>query len=83
VVLGARRGGPVHWVVPSEATIRRTLARLDAETLAEVIGAWLADRDPPTSGGVDGRSRWTARLFGAPGVTAGPSTCWAPWSTPP
>ena len=45
VGLGARRDAPAHWVVPSEATIRRTLARLDAETLAEVIGAWLADRD--------------------------------------
>ncbi len=34
------------WVVPAEATIRRTLDRLDAQALAEVIGAWLADRDP-------------------------------------
>jgi DDE_Tnp_1-associated/Transposase DDE domain len=47
VALGARRDAPAHWVVPSEATIRRTLARLDAEALAEVIGAWLADRDRP------------------------------------
>ena len=47
VALGARRDGPAHWVVPSEATIRRTLARLEAEALAEVIGAWLADRDRP------------------------------------
>ena len=47
VALGARRDAPAHWVVPSEATIRRTLARLDAETLAEVVGAWLADRDRP------------------------------------
>jgi hypothetical protein len=45
VALGGRRDAPAHWVVPSEATIRRTLARLDAETLAEVIGAWLADLD--------------------------------------
>jgi hypothetical protein len=56
--------------VPSEATIRRTLARLDAEALAEVIGAWLADRDRP-----DQRRRRravaveTARPFAAPGVT--------------
>jgi hypothetical protein len=34
-------------VVPCEATIRRTLARLDPEALAGVIGAWLADRDHP------------------------------------
>jgi hypothetical protein len=47
VALGARRDGPAHCVVPSEATIRHTLARLDAETLAEVIGfqPLLADLD--------------------------------------
>jgi len=43
--LGARRDGPDRWVVPTETTIRRTLARLDAEALAAAIGAWLADRD--------------------------------------
>ena len=32
--LGARRDAPAHWVVPCEATIRRTLARLDPEALA-------------------------------------------------
>ena len=43
--LGARRDPFTgHWVVPTETTIRRTLARLDAEALAAVIGAWLADR---------------------------------------
>src|SRR5215211_1681186 len=68
VALAARRDAPAHWVVPSEATIRRTLARLDAETLAEVIGRGWPTATAPTSGGVDGRSRWTARLFGAPGV---------------
>jgi hypothetical protein len=31
-------------VVASEATFRRTLARVDPVALAEVIGAWLADR---------------------------------------
>jgi predicted transposase YbfD/YdcC len=35
------------WAVPSETTIRRTLARLDATVLAAAIGAWLADRDGP------------------------------------
>ena len=48
--LGTRRDpltGHWVWAVPSETTIRRTLARLDAETLAAVIGAWLADRDRP------------------------------------
>src|ERR671913_548362 len=45
--LGARREAPDHWVVPSEATIRRSLSRLDAEVLARVIGAWLADHGRP------------------------------------
>jgi predicted transposase YbfD/YdcC len=46
--LGARRDAPDHWAVPAEATIRRTLGRLDAEVLAGAIGAWLAGRDRPT-----------------------------------
>ena len=45
VVLGARQQTPGCLAVPAEATIRRTLSRLDADTLATVIGAWLADRD--------------------------------------
>jgi DDE_Tnp_1-associated len=32
--LGARRDAPDHWAAPAEATIRRTLGRLDAEALA-------------------------------------------------
>jgi predicted transposase YbfD/YdcC/Arc/MetJ family transcription regulator len=43
--LGARRDAPGHFAVPAEATIRRTLGRLDADALAGVIGAWLTDRD--------------------------------------
>jgi predicted transposase YbfD/YdcC len=48
--LGTRRDpltGHWVWAVPSETTIRRTFARLDAEALAAAIGAWLADRDRP------------------------------------
>jgi predicted transposase YbfD/YdcC len=48
--LGTRRDprtGHWVWAVPSETTIRRTLARLNAEALAAAIGAWLADRDRP------------------------------------
>jgi hypothetical protein len=44
--LSARRDAPGHFTVPAEATIRRTLSRLDADVLASTIGAWLADRDP-------------------------------------
>jgi predicted transposase YbfD/YdcC len=44
--LGARRDAPGHFAVPAEATIRRTLSRLDADVLASTIGVWLADRDP-------------------------------------
>jgi predicted transposase YbfD/YdcC len=43
--LGARHHAPGHCSVPAEATIRRTLSRLDADVLAGAIGAWLADRD--------------------------------------
>jgi hypothetical protein len=42
---GARRDAPDHVAVPAETTIRRTLARLDADALAAAIGAWLTDRD--------------------------------------
>jgi DDE_Tnp_1-associated/Transposase DDE domain len=45
--LSARRDAPDRWVVPAEATIRRTLARVDPDLLAAVLGAWLADRDRP------------------------------------
>jgi predicted transposase YbfD/YdcC len=44
--LGARRDAPDFWSVPAEATIRRTLARLDPEALAATICAWLTDRSP-------------------------------------
>jgi predicted transposase YbfD/YdcC len=43
--LGARRDAPDHWAVPAETTIRRTLARLDADALAAAIGAWLTGWD--------------------------------------
>jgi hypothetical protein len=43
--LGARHHAPGHCSVPAEATIRRTLSRLDADVLASAIGAWLADRN--------------------------------------
>jgi predicted transposase YbfD/YdcC len=66
--LGARRDAPGHFSVPAEATIRRTLARLDADALAGVIGAWLADRDRPDQRrravAVDGKTLRGARCDG-------------------
>jgi hypothetical protein len=54
--LAARRDAPGCFAVPAEATIRRTLARLDGDALAGAIGAWLADRDRPRAVA----SRWQA-----------------------
>jgi predicted transposase YbfD/YdcC len=55
-------------VVPTETTIRRTFARLDAEALAAAIGAWLADRDRPgqrrRAVAVDGKTLRGARRDG-------------------
>jgi DDE_Tnp_1-associated len=46
--LGTRRDPLTgRWAVPTETTIRRTLARLDTEALAGGIGGWLSDRDGP------------------------------------
>ena len=55
--LGARRDTPDHWAVPAEATIRRTLGRLDAHTLAAAVGAWLADRQRHDQGDSAARAR--------------------------
>ena len=55
-------------MVPTETTIRRTFARLDAEALAAAIGAWLADRDRPgqrrRAVAVDGKTLRGARRDG-------------------
>jgi predicted transposase YbfD/YdcC len=39
------------WRPPGEATVRRVLARIDADALDQVIGRWLADQQspPPTT----------------------------------
>jgi DDE_Tnp_1-associated/Transposase DDE domain len=58
--LGARRDAPDHLAVPAEATIRRTLARLDADALAAAVGAWLADRDRERERPRPAASRWRA-----------------------
>jgi hypothetical protein len=70
--LGARREASGRFSVPSEATIRRTLARLVADALAGAIGAWLADREGP-----DRRRRAVAvdgMMLRGPVATAGRST---------
>jgi predicted transposase YbfD/YdcC len=75
VALGARQQAPGHWGVPAEATIRRTLSRLDPDAVAGGVGAWLADRDrdrgrPPTRGravAVDGKTLRSAQAAGGDG----------------
>jgi hypothetical protein len=84
--LGARHHAPGYFAVPAEATIRRTLTRLDADALAGAIGAWLADRERPGPAvswrpavAVDGK---TVRGARAASVTAARCTCSRPWTTP-
>jgi predicted transposase YbfD/YdcC len=72
--LGARHHAPGHLAVPAEATIRRTLARLDADALAAAVGAWLADQEcaapaasRPRAVAVDGKTLRGARTQAAGG----------------
>jgi hypothetical protein len=72
--LGTHQQAPGCFAVPAEATIRRTLARLDADALAGAIGVWLADREPqgPAASrrravAVDGKTLRGARRAGAGG----------------
>ena len=81
VALGARHHAPGCFAVPAEATIRRTLARLDADALADAIGAWLAGQGHDRGDGagpdqqrprqravaVDGKTLRGARGAGADG----------------
>jgi DDE_Tnp_1-associated/Transposase DDE domain len=68
--LGARRDPLTgRWTVPTRPPIRRTLARLDPETFAAVVGAWLADRDQSgrrrrSTVAVDGKTLRGARRDG-------------------
>ncbi|MEU9291964.1 ISAs1 family transposase [Streptomyces sp. NPDC048275] len=57
------------WSWPAESTIRRLLARIDADALDRAVGAWLADRQTRGQGlrglAVDGKSlRGAARAKG-------------------
>jgi predicted transposase YbfD/YdcC len=70
--LGARRAAPEQFAVPAEATIRRALARLDADALAGAIGAWLVDRqghDRGDGAGRDQRQRPRQRAVAVDGKT--------------
>jgi hypothetical protein len=61
------------WAVPTQTTIRWTLARVDPQALAAAIGPWLADRDHPgqqrrRAVTVDGKTLGGARAGGAQGL---------------
>ena len=45
--LGVRRDLTGAFRPPDEATVRRVLARVDADALDRAIGAWLASQQPP------------------------------------
>jgi len=83
--LGARQQAPGCFAVPAEATIRRTLARLDPDALAGAIGAWLADRQ--RRGPAASRRRAVAvdgKTCAAPeeqAATAARCSCWQRWTT--
>jgi DDE_Tnp_1-associated len=65
------------WRPPGEATVRRVLARVDADALDAALGRWLADqqppppttRPPPAPRSAWRRSRSTARPCAAAGTT--------------
>jgi hypothetical protein len=68
--LGARRDALSGcWVVPTEATIRRTLGRLDAHVLAAAVGAWLSDRDLHDRAAQDQQRRPRQRAVAVDGKT--------------
>jgi hypothetical protein len=81
--LGTRRDPFTgRWAVPTETTIRRTLARLDAEALAAAVGGWLGDCERASQRrravAVDGKTLGGARRDGHP---TPPARCGA--TTPP
>ncbi|WP_234355890.1 transposase family protein [Kitasatospora aureofaciens] len=52
-------------LVPAEATVRRLLARIDADALDRAVGGWLADRRPAGSGRPTGPARRRRRILAA------------------
>src|SRR5215218_6230577 len=86
--LGARHDPLAGFLVPTEATIRRTLGRLDAtpwppQWATGWSHATVTTTPPPRSGHGSGRWPSMARRCAAPThptATAAPSTCWRRWS---
>ncbi len=86
--LGVRRDLTGAFRPPDEATVRRVLARVDADALDRAIGAWLASQQPPPptshpprrAVAVDGK---TLRGSG-PRATRSPgsSRYWRAWTWP-
>jgi hypothetical protein len=73
--LGARHHAPGHRSVPAEATIRRTLARLDADARdRDALAAWVFGT--PTSSAAARRCGSTPALASA--TTFSPSPAWCP-----
>jgi DDE_Tnp_1-associated/Transposase DDE domain len=60
----AARG--VYWP-PDEATVRRVLARIDADALDRVIGTWLDGQQPPPAAPL--RPGWPRRALAVDGKT--------------
>jgi hypothetical protein len=55
------------WQPPGEATVRRVLARIDADALDRTIGAWLAGQQPPPPAGLSPPGRPPRRAVAVDG----------------
>jgi predicted transposase YbfD/YdcC len=68
--LGTRRDPLTGaWRPPGEATVRRVLARIDADALDRAIGAWLAGQQPPPPAGPSPLGRPPHRTVAVDGKT--------------
>jgi hypothetical protein len=68
------------WRPPGEATVRRVLARIDADALDRAIGAWLAAQQPPPATPPSPPPRLRRQGVAVDGKTLG-GRCW-PWPGP-
>jgi predicted transposase YbfD/YdcC len=68
--LGTRRDPLTGaWQPPGEATMRRVLARIDADALDRAVGAWLAAQQPPPPAGPSPLGRPPHRTVAVDGKT--------------